>query len=140
MNQTTDIYKETLATWNKVAALYQEKFMHIDLYNATYDIFCTSITMPDAKILEIGCGPGNVTKYISGKCPQWDVLAIDAAENMVELAKQNNPSSNFLVLDARDINTLGDKYDGVISGFCLPYLSASDTEKLINDSFNLLNK
>jgi hypothetical protein len=28
-----DRYKETFETWNKVASLYQDKFMELDLYN-----------------------------------------------------------------------------------------------------------
>lgn len=30
-------YKETFEIWNKVASLYQEKFMNLDLYNDSYD-------------------------------------------------------------------------------------------------------
>ena len=38
-----DKYKETFKTWNKVASLYQDKFMELDLYNDTYDFICSSI-------------------------------------------------------------------------------------------------
>ena len=31
-------YTETFETWNKVAALYQDKFMDLDLYNDTYEL------------------------------------------------------------------------------------------------------
>ena len=51
-------YDETQQTWNKVASLYQDKFMDMDLYNETYDLICNSIKKPHAKILEIGCGQG----------------------------------------------------------------------------------
>ena len=62
-----DHYKETFETWNKLASRYQEKFMDLDLYNETYDFICDSIIRPNAKILDIGCGPGNVTKYLLSK-------------------------------------------------------------------------
>jgi 2-polyprenyl-3-methyl-5-hydroxy-6-metoxy-1,4-benzoquinol methylase len=58
-----DRYKETFATWNKIASIYQDKFMELELYNDTYDFICSSIDKPKAKLLEIGCGPGNITKY-----------------------------------------------------------------------------
>lgn len=57
-------YKETFETWNKGASMYQDKFMDLDLYNENYDFFCDSLNKPNSKILEIGCGPGNITKYI----------------------------------------------------------------------------
>ncbi len=134
-----DLYKETAETWNKIAELYQEKFMHLDLYNKTYDSFCDAINKTNASILELGCGPGNITKYIALKRPDFVIDAIDVAPNMIELAKINVPSANFSVMDSRQIDELDRKYDGIICGFCLPYLSASAIEKLILDAYNLLN-
>src|SRR5690606_23000251 len=32
------------------------------------------------------------------------------------------------------------KFDGIICGFCIPYLTDSETKKLISDSYNLLNE
>lgn len=49
-----DKYKVTFETWNKIASLYQDKFMNLDAYNDTYDFICNSITKTSAKILEIG--------------------------------------------------------------------------------------
>jgi 2-polyprenyl-3-methyl-5-hydroxy-6-metoxy-1,4-benzoquinol methylase len=133
-----DRYKETFETWNKVASLYQDKFMDLDLYNETYDFICNSIKKDKAKILEIGCGPGNITKYLLSRRPDFNIYGIDIAPNMIELAKINNPSANFSVMDCRQINNLKIKFDGIICGFCLPYLSQADSEKLISDSYNLL--
>lgn len=134
-----DRYKETFDTWNNIATLYQDKFMELDLYNETYDFICSSIDKPNAKLLEIGCGPGNITKYLIAKRPDFDVLGIDMAPKMVELAKQNNPTARFAVMDSRQINKLDTKYDGIIGGFCLPYLSKTECDELISNSYDLLN-
>ncbi|MFN8864488.1 MAG: class I SAM-dependent methyltransferase [Flavobacteriales bacterium] len=87
-------YEETFETWNNIASLYQDKFMGLDLYNETYDFICNTIDKPHAKVLEIGCGPGNITKYLLSKRPDFDIFGIDIAPNMVELARQNNPKSD----------------------------------------------
>ena len=134
-----DRYKETFDTWNKIASLYQDKFMELDLYNDTYDFICNSIDKPNAKLLEIGCGPGNITKYLIAKRPDFDLFGIDIAPNMVELARQNNPAAHFAVMDSRQINNLDSKYDGIVCGFCLPYLSQTETNELISNSYNLLS-
>ncbi len=134
-----DRYKETFDTWNKIASLYQDKFMELDLYNDTYDFICNSIDKPNAKLLEIGCGPGNITKYLIAKRPDFDIFGIDIAPNMVELARQNNPAAHFAVMDSRQINNLDSKYDGIVCGFCLPYLSQTETNELISNSYNLLS-
>jgi len=139
-NMIMDRYKETFETWNKVASLYQDKFMDLDLYNNTYDFICDSITKDNAKILEIGCGPGNITKYLLSKRPDFDIFGIDIAPNMIELAKNNNPTASFAIMDTRQINEIETKYDGIVCGFCLPYLSQADSRKLITDCYNLLNE
>ena len=45
-----DKYKETFETWNKVASLYQDKFMDLDIYNHTYDFICSSLDKSNSKI------------------------------------------------------------------------------------------
>lgn len=135
-----DRYTETFETWNKIAALYQDKFMDLNLYNDTYDYICSSLDKANPKILEIGCGPGNITKYLLSKRPDFDVFGIDIAPNMIELASKSNPIASFAVMDSRQIDQIKTKYDGIICGFCLPYLSPSDSQKLISDCYNLLNK
>ena len=134
-----DKYKETFETWNKVAKLYQDKFMDLDLYDDTYDAFCEEITKVNPTILEIGCGPGNITKYLLNKRPDFKIEAIDIAPNMINLAKLNNPTTSFRVMDTRNIDQLAPKFDGIICGFCLPYLSETDCIKLIQDFKYLLS-
>jgi len=134
-----DPYRETFETWNKIASLYQERFMDLELYNATYDFLCASMDKPDARILEIGCGPGNITKYLLSKRPDFAVLGIDISPNMIALAKKNNPTARFEVRDCRQIDEIREKYDAIVCGFCLPYLSPADCKKLISDSYDLLD-
>ena len=133
-----DKYQETFRTWNKIAKIYQDKFMNLDLYNDTYDLFLDEIN-PNSSVLEIGCGPGNITRYLLAKNATLKIKGIDISNNMVELAKNNNPLAEFEIMDSRKIDSLNDKFDAIICGFCIPYLSKSDNTKLINDCKNLLN-
>jgi len=135
-----DRYKETFETWNKVASLYQEKFMELDLYNDSYDVICSSLQKSRSKILEIGCGPGNITKYLLSQRPDFDIFGIDIAPNMIELAKRNNPTASFAIMDSRDIDDIKTKFDGIVCGFCLPYLSQTDSRNFLSDCYNLLNE
>lgn len=130
---------ETLTTWNNLAALYEATFMDLDLYNASYDLICSPELKPRARVLEIGCGPGNITRYLLAKRPDYEILGIDVAPNMIERAQTNNPEARFRVMDARAINQLDEQYDLVVSGFCLPYLSAEAATTLIADAGRLLN-
>ena len=93
---------ETLESWNKVADLYNEKFTDLQLYNHTYDLFIEHLPYGYSKILDIACGPGNISKYLLSKEPNLQILGIDVSPNMLSLAKINNPSAQFILMDCRD--------------------------------------
>lgn len=131
--------EETIQTWNKLAQLYQEKFMDLDLYNSSYDQFCNAVKTHKARILEIGCGPGMITRYLHQKRSDISIHGIDVAPTMIELAKANNPSATFEVMDCREIAHLNASFDGIIAGFCLPYISSGETAELIKNCADILN-
>ena len=133
-------YEETFETWNKMASLYEEKFMDLDVFNDSYDSFLDSMSADQNKVLEIGCGPGNITRYLLRKRSDLKILGTDIAPNMIELARKNNPNARFEVMDGRKIGELEEKFDGVVGGFCLPYFSSEEAEKLIVDAASLLNE
>ena len=128
-----------VSIFNKRAKDYQDKFMSLDLYNDTFDFFCEKISKQNATILELACGPGNITHYLLKKRPDLRILATDLSENMLELAKENNPQAEFQIMDCRDISRLNKKYDGIVCGFALPYLSREEAIGLIKDASEKLN-
>jgi len=122
-----------------MASLYEEKFMHLDLYNETYDAILATIPKQNAKVLEIGCGPGNIAKYLLTKRPYLDYFGTDIAPKMVELAKKNIPNARFALLDSRNLGVLKDRFDAIVCGFCLPYITSKDLPKFLSDCANKLN-
>lgn len=134
-----DKTKIAVSVFDKLADVYQGKFMDVYLYHDSLNNFCKQVPKANATILELACGPGNITKYLLSKRPDLDIFGIDLAPNMVALAKENNPNAKFEVMDCRAIATLRRKYDGIVCGFCLPYLSDIEAEKMIQDAGRLLN-
>ncbi|MGC4102127.1 class I SAM-dependent methyltransferase [Ferruginibacter sp.] len=134
-----DHYQHTIQTWDQLADLYQDKFMDLDLYDDTYDIFCDLIPSPNARLFEIACGPGNITRYMHRKRPDLVIEATDVSPNMIQLAKENVPEASFSVMDCRDIGKLQPGFDAILCGFCMPYLSKNDALQFIKDSAHLLN-
>jgi len=106
----------------------------------TYDDFCVALNKAQPTILEIGCGPGNIAKYILSKISTANITGIDVSENMIALAKKNIPTANFQVMDCRGIDQIENKFDGIICGFTIPYLAPEDYEKLIVDCQLLLKQ
>jgi len=134
MDQTPN----TIHVFNKLANVYQDKFMDVSLYHDSLDIFCANLPQ-NATVLELACGPGNITKYLLQKRPDLKITGTDLAPNMIELAKVNNPNAEFQLLDVKAINTINTKFDAVLCGFGLPYLSKDEAIQFIADSSKQLN-
>lgn len=126
--------------FNKYAKEYQERFMDISMYHEALNIFCDALPTENSKILEVACGPGNITTYLLKKRPDLKILGTDLAPNMIELAKQNAPSAEFKIMDGRNILEFEHKFDGIISGFFFPYLSQKEVEQFITNTTYKLNK
>lgn len=130
---------QSVNTYNIAAENYESKFMTLNLYNDTYDLFCNYIVDKKPTLLEIASGPGNVTKYLRNKRPDFNIIGIDLAPNMVALAKKNNPEVDFKVMDCNNISSINSYFNAIMCGFCMPYLSKEACEKLILDAATLLN-
>lgn len=124
--------------FSKNAELYQERYMDVAAYSDMLDIFCNSIAKDKANLLDIACGPGNITKYVLSQKPGFEILGIDISPAMLALAAANNPTATFREIDCRDISKLSATYNGIIIGFCLPYLSREEVVKLFRDCAALL--
>jgi cyclopropane fatty-acyl-phospholipid synthase-like methyltransferase len=135
-----DHSQNAAAIFNKHASYYMERFMDVSMYAKSFDFLLSSIQKENGEVLEIASGPGNITKHLLDKKPDLIFDATDLSENMISLAKQNNPSANCFLLDARDIKSLNKKYDVVIAGFAFPYLNLEEVSQFIADAASMLNE
>lgn len=126
--------------FSRYAESYQAAFMNMTLYDDTYDAFCSLVEKENPRIFEIGCGPGNITRYLLSQRPDFRIEATDLAPGMIELARKNVPEAVFRELDCRNLDELQTHFDGIICGFCIPYLSWESCRKLIADCSELLYK
>ena len=133
-----DKTQAAVAIFNRLAEAYQNKYMDQSLYHDTFDFFCKNISVENPQVLEIACGPGNITQYLLRVRPDLQIFGIDLAPNMIELAKLNNPSAQFEVMDAKTIGQLQQQYNAIMCGFCLPYLNKMEALQLIQDAAQIL--
>lgn len=132
MPNMMDHSQHAASVFNKLAKEYQDRFMDTSIYHETFDAFCNAIPS-DGSVLELACGPGNITHYLLRKRPDLVILGTDLAPEMVRLATTINPSAKFQVLDCRDVVQLKMHFDAVMCGFVLPYISSEETQKLFSD-------
>lgn len=64
---------------------------------------------PDARVLDVGCGPGTITVDLAARVPDGEVLGIDAAADVLEQARQEaaRRGQRNVRFDAGDVYHLG---------------------------------
>lgn len=112
---------------------YARRFMDMDSYSDSIERFCDLIVPKEPKLLELACGPGNVTRLLKLRFPESRIIALDLAPKMIEIAQKALPDVDFRIMDVRDISTIPEKFDAVMCSFCLPFLSRADAARLIAD-------
>ena len=124
--------KTIIDIYNKHAEDYDHKFRDFDLYNDTFDDFLNLIS-PTASLLELGCGPGNVIKYLQQHRPYLEITGIDLAENMLVLARKHCPKASYRLMNIMDIDSLEENYDAIVAAFCLPYIAPENLDTFFHN-------
>jgi trans-aconitate methyltransferase len=125
--------------FDEFAREYAERFKNIDAYLPCIEKFCDLIIPAKPRILELACGPGNITRYLKKRFPDSDYIAIDLAPGMIDIARQSINGVDFRLMDVRTISLFDSKFDAIMCSFCLPFLSRTDSLKLISDCSARLN-
>ena len=134
-----DKTKAAIDIFDKYASQYEAQYMSVEKYHDALDLFCTNLSKQNARILELACGPGNMTKYLLSRLPDLQVLATDLSPAMLEIAQKNNPKASVQILDCRAIRDLEESFDAIVCGFGLPYLSKEESIQLIRDMVDMLH-
>ena len=89
-------------------------------------------------ILDLGCGPGNSTNNLKIKFPQAKIVGMDIDDNMLNRAKKDYPSIEFIKGNIPDsLASLDNNFDLIFSNACIHWIE--NQRKLINDVYSKLN-
>jgi len=89
-------------------------------------------------ILEIGCGSARMTRRLVDAFPLAKITAIDIADEMISIAKNNCPQAEYVVADAEKYLPLLDKkFDLVISSATIQWFENPDAT--LGKAYELLN-
>ena len=130
--QNDDFCLVSVATFDRLADRYAEKYFHLDMYDRYLERFVKRIESQDASVLDVACGPGDVSAYFARVRPDLKLVGIDLAEGMVKQAKRRVPSAEFFVKDCRYIGELDHVFDASAFAFGLSYLNDDDANRFFS--------
>jgi trans-aconitate methyltransferase len=90
---------------------------------------------PGERILDLGCGTGQLTQKIAEHGA--DVVGLDASPEMIGQARQNFPSLRFLLQDAANMN-FREEFDAIFSNAALHWML--DAPSVAKGMFRALRK
>jgi ubiquinone/menaquinone biosynthesis C-methylase UbiE len=125
--------------FNKLADSYQERFLSVEAYSESLQVLLSMLNKK-SRVLDVACGPGNISRFLLNEQPNLEILGIDLAPNMIEWAKKNNPTATFRIHDAQQIEQLEETFDAIIVGFLFPYFTMTQVRKFIESAYKMLSK
>jgi len=82
------------ALYGEMAALYEALADSVHLYRERVEAFLAAHTGPGARVLDVGCGPGTLTRGLPAAV---HVVGLDVAPEMVALAQAGRPGGDWRV-------------------------------------------
>lgn len=130
-----DYKKMLIATYDVTVEDYASHEFENPIMIKHYDKFA-SLLPQRAKILDVGCGPGQAAKNFAEK--GHDAIGIDLSKGMIEYAKKKVPNVQFYLMDVENI-TLDEKFDGIWAAFVLCQVERQKHQAIINKFYEMLN-
>jgi SAM-dependent methyltransferase len=121
----------SVATFDKLASRYADKYFDLTLYDAHLARFAGCVASNTARVLDLACGPGNVSAFLQRIRPNWQLTGIDLAPGMLAQARARVPGVEFLLGDCRQLEQLQRSFDAAAWAFGLSYLLDDDARRCL---------
>lgn len=84
------------------------------------------------RILELGCGTGNLSTVIAGRYPDATITAVDLSAKSIDCcrARIGSDQHEFMVADMRELEFEDAQFDLVLSTISIHHLTSSEKRKL----------
>ncbi len=122
--------------YSKMARVYHEMYQSIFDYDKEFKFYNRLLKKYRCKkILEIGCGSGNLAPFFLKA--EYNYTGLDLFNEMLRIAREVEPKANFVQGDMRNIK-IKDKFDAIIiTGRSFAYIT---TNRDVMDTLKSVNK
>jgi 2-polyprenyl-3-methyl-5-hydroxy-6-metoxy-1,4-benzoquinol methylase len=132
-----DPTQQAVRIFGRHAESYAQKYADVGRYAPSLDRFL-SVIPTNGQVIELACGPGNVTRYLLDRRTDLRVLATDLAPEMLAMAERTVPEAEHQLMDMRAVGSVQRQYHGVVCAFGLPYLDQKAAAQFIRDAATCL--
>ncbi len=134
----TDYNAESVACFDKHASNYAQKYFALSDYHTYYDSLLQQLPTAASRIVDLACGPGNVTAYLQQQRPELDYDCVDMSAAMLAQVQQRLPRARVIQADCRDLSQLTPGYDAAAFCFGLSYFDDADAELVLQQLRQIL--
>lgn len=127
-----DNSNKAVEVYNKISNAYADEFTEPSEY---IDEFL-ELLPKNGNILDVGCGVGVDSKYVSLK--GFKVVGTDLSEKMLKIAKSNNLEIDFRLEDTRELDFEKGTFDGIIASCSLIHIPKADAPKTLENFSRIL--
>lgn len=124
------------STYNKIAKDWSNDHAVDTWWIGSTDAFC-KLLRPGATVLDIGCGAGYKTKYLTDRGLR--ACGADFSEEMIKSAKNKFPELDFRVHDIFDIDKFGQKFDAVFAQAVILHVPKKQVRDVLEKMKSILN-
>ncbi len=122
-------------------AFFRERLFRDDTARIAAAVWPDATPPAEARILEMGCGPGFYSMRLAAQFRQLHVLGVDVADRLIaraqrEAARKNLRNCRFHCADAREINVAAESMDAVIISRLL--LIIGDRKAALAEAYRVL--
>jgi SAM-dependent methyltransferase len=124
---------ELRTSYDAVAESYAQRFFD-ELSRKPFDrdlLARFARVSPPGVVLDIGCGPGHVGRYLAGL--QREVVGIDLSPAMIDVARRLNPSMRFEVGDMRHLTHDDGSAAGIVAFYSLIHIPRTGVPDVLGE-------
>ncbi len=139
VNMKQDYVKMNIEDYDAIAGEYDKAYDTKDILadDKPFVEKFSSLVKPGARVLDVGCGTGRLTKFLSKK--GYKVEGIDLSKKMLEIAQKNFPKTKFRLMDLRKLEYGNEEFDALFIGFTLYHLPKKEVPTALKE-FNRVLK
>ena len=137
MHSSEEALKQTIRSYDRTAANYAERTYN-NPQTSQRDLFMGYLAVPEASILDLGCGPGRDTHFYREQ--SYRVVGADLSLGMLEEAHRRNPGGVFVQADMRRLPFKDSSFQGIWASASFLHLPKQSAARALNEMRRVLGE